>query len=101
MKAARTAMLTGCGGDGSPQPPAVIDKPAVDRVPTRVHQLIVEQLGADEAEVSLDAHLRDDLGADSLDMVELTMALEEEFGREIADAESATFVRVRISTQLP
>lgn len=46
----------------------------------RVREVLVEELGLDEAEVTLDATLVEDLGADSLDCVELAMALEEEFG---------------------
>ena len=47
---------------------------------TRIHNLLVEHLGVDAAQVTTDASLVDDLGADSLDLVELEMALEEEFG---------------------
>ncbi|GAB01573.1 MULTISPECIES: acyl carrier protein [Acinetobacter] len=51
----------------------------------RVKQIIVEQLGVDEEEVVSNASFLDDLGADSLDIVELIMAFEEEFGFEIPD----------------
>ena len=51
----------------------------------RVKKVIVEQLGIDEAEVKPEASFIQDLGADSLDTVELVMALEEEFGIEIPD----------------
>lgn len=51
----------------------------------RVKQIVVEQLGVKEEEVTSDASFVDDLGADSLDTVELVMALEEEFECEIAD----------------
>lgn len=51
----------------------------------RVKKIVVEQLGVEEAKVTKDAHFRDDLGADSLDTVELVMALEEEFDCEIPD----------------
>ncbi|MBS7142227.1 MAG: acyl carrier protein [Veillonella sp.] len=47
--------------------------------------MVVEQLGVDEAEVTIDSTFIDDLGADSLDIVELIMAFEEEFNVEIPD----------------
>ena len=55
---------------------------------TKVKQIIVEQLGVDEGEVTPNASFVDDLGADSLDTVELVMALEEEFGQQIPDEEA-------------
>ena len=57
-------------------------------VEDRVKQIIVEQLGVDEAEVTPNASFVDDLGADSLDTVELVMALEEEFDIEIPDEDA-------------
>ncbi len=54
-------------------------------VSDKVKSIIVEQLGVDEEEVTPDASFVDDLGADSLDTVELVMAFEEEFGIEIPD----------------
>lgn len=54
----------------------------------RVKQIIVEQLGVDEAEVTAKASFVDDLGADSLDTVELVMAFEEAFDIEIPDEEA-------------
>ena len=51
----------------------------------RVRDLVVEQLGVSEDQVSIDASFVDDLGADSLDTVELVMAFEEEFGLGIPD----------------
>jgi len=54
-------------------------------VDEKVKQIIVEQLGVDEGEVTPNASFVDDLGADSLDTVELVMAFEEEFGCEIPD----------------
>ncbi|NAS09084.1 acyl carrier protein [Acinetobacter haemolyticus] len=64
----------------------------------RVKQIIVEQLGVDEEEVVPSAIFVDDLGADSLDIVELVMAFEEEFGFEIPDedAEKITTVQAAI-----
>jgi len=60
----------------------------------KVKGIIVEQLGVAEASVTMEASFIDDLGADSLDIVELVMALEEEFDIEIpdADAEKVTTV---------
>ncbi len=54
-------------------------------IEAKVKEIIVEQLGVDAEKVTLDASFVDDLGADSLDTVELIMALEEEFGIEIPD----------------
>jgi acyl carrier protein len=54
----------------------------------RLKKIIVEQLGVDEAEVKPEASFVDDLNADSLDLVELIMSLEEEFGMEISDEEA-------------
>jgi acyl carrier protein len=59
-----------------------------ESVEARIKAIIVEQLGIDEAEVVNEASFADDLGADSLDLVELIMALEEEFGQEISDEEA-------------
>ncbi|MBI5210879.1 MAG: acyl carrier protein [Elusimicrobia bacterium] len=57
-------------------------------VADRVKQIIVEQLGVDASEVTPQAHFVNDLGADSLDTVELVMALEEEFDMEIPDEQA-------------
>ncbi len=54
----------------------------------KVIKIVVDKLGVDRAEVTPDAVFVDDLGADSLDLVELIMAMEEEFGFEIADEEA-------------
>ncbi|MGZ4780040.1 MAG: acyl carrier protein [Thermoanaerobaculia bacterium] len=64
-------------------------------VEERVKSIIVEQLGVDAEEVNPDASFVEDLGADSLDTVELIMAFEEEFGVEISDDEAEKIRKVR------
>jgi len=64
-------------------------------VEERVKSIIVEQLGVDADEVTLDASFVEDLGADSLDTVELIMAIEEEFGLEISDEDAEKIRKVR------
>ena len=64
-------------------------------VADKVKSIIVEQLGVDEEEVTPDASFVDDLGADSLDVVELVMAFEEEFGVEIPDDAAEKIVTVK------
>ncbi|MGI6208628.1 MAG: acyl carrier protein [Anaerolineae bacterium] len=54
----------------------------------RVRRIIVDQLGVEPERVTMEANFRDDLEADSLDLVELIMAFEEEFGGEISDEEA-------------
>jgi acyl carrier protein len=54
----------------------------------RVKKIIVDILGVDEAKVTLEASFREDLEADSLDLVELIMAFEDEFGGEISDEDA-------------
>ena len=61
----------------------------------RVKEIIVDQLGVEEEEVTIDARFREDLKADSLDLVELIMAFEEEFGGEIPDEEAQKLLSVR------
>ena len=65
----------------------------------RVRKIVVEQLGVTEDQVTLEASFVDDLGADSLDTVELVMALEEEFDAEIPDdqAEAITTVKQAVA----
>ena len=65
----------------------------------RVKKIIVEQLGVDEAEVTQEASFTDDLGADSLDNVELVMALEQEFNLEIPDEDAEKIVTVGNAVQ--
>jgi acyl carrier protein len=57
-------------------------------VESRVKEIIIDQLGVDEKEVTMEAKFIDDLGADSLDLVELVMALEEEYDTEISDEDA-------------
>ena len=64
-------------------------------VADKVKSIIVEQLGVDEEEVTSDASFVEDLGADSLDTVELVMALEEEFECEIPDEEAEKITTVQ------
>ncbi|HIG15511.1 MAG TPA: acyl carrier protein [Gammaproteobacteria bacterium] len=65
----------------------------------RVRKIVIEQLGVAEDQVTLEASFVDDLGADSLDTVELVMALEEEFDAEIPDdqAEAITTVKQAVA----
>jgi acyl carrier protein len=72
----------------------------------KVIDIIVDKLGVERAEVTPEAVFVDDLGADSLDLVELIMAMEEEFGMEIADEDAEklrtvqdviSFVKARVS----
>ena len=64
-------------------------------VEEKVKEIIVDQLGVDEQQVTADAAFIDDLGADSLDTVELVMALEEEFDVEIPDEEAEKISKVQ------
>ena len=63
-------------------------------VADKVKKIIVDQLGVEADEVTLEASFTDDLGADSLDIVELVMAFEEEFSIEIPDEEAEKISRV-------
>jgi len=64
-------------------------------VEDKVKSIIAEQLGVEASEVTEAASFTDDLGADSLDIVELVMAFEEEFGLEIPDEDAEKIVKVR------
>ncbi|MFO1464809.1 MAG: acyl carrier protein [bacterium] len=61
----------------------------------KIKQIIAEQLGLNEDEINENASLLDDLGADSLDIVELVMAMEEEFEMEIPDEDAEKIVTVK------
>lgn len=60
----------------------------------RVRDIIIDQLGVETDAVTMEANFRDDLEADSLDLVELIMAFEEEFGGEITDDDAKTIITV-------
>ena len=60
----------------------------------KVREIIVEQLGVDESDVRMDTHLMKDLEADSLDAVEIIMAIEDEYGIEIPDEDAEKFQSV-------
>lgn len=71
------------------------DLPIMSTVEERVKKIVVEQLGVKDEEVSNQSSFVDDLGADSLDTVELVMALEEEFECEIPDEEAEKITTVQ------
>lgn len=64
-------------------------------VQEKIRQIIVDELGVDESEVTENARFIEDLGADSLDLVELVMRFEEEFGIEIPDEDAEKIQAVR------
>ncbi len=67
----------------------------MENIEQRVKKIVAEQLGVNEAEVKNESSFVDDLGADSLDTVELVMALEEEFNLEIPDEEAEKITNVQ------
>jgi acyl carrier protein len=67
----------------------------MDSVEQRVKRIVAEQLGVNEADIKTESTFVDDLGADSLDTVELVMALEEEFETEIPDEEAEKITTVQ------
>ena len=69
----------------------------MENIEQRVKKIIAEQLGVSEAEIKAESSFVDDLGADSLDTVELVMALEEEFETEIPDEEAEKFTTVQLA----
>ena len=66
----------------------------MSEIQDQVRKIVVDHLGIDEAKVVPEAKFIDDLGADSLDTVELVMAFEEEFGSEISDSEAEKILTV-------
>ena len=69
----------------------------MSNIEDRVKKIVAEQLGVKEEEVKAEASFVDDLGADSLDTVELVMALEEEFETEIPDEEAEKITTVQLA----
>jgi acyl carrier protein len=67
----------------------------MDNIEARVKKIVAEQLGVAEADVKTDSSFTEDLGADSLDNVELVMALEEEFECEIPDEDAEKITNVQ------
>jgi acyl carrier protein len=86
----RSGKIAGFFGSRSPR-----GRRRMENVEQRVKKIVAEQLGVNEAEIKNDSSFVDDLGADSLDTVELVMALEEEFETEIPDEEAEKITTVK------
>ena len=69
----------------------------MSNIEQQVKKIVAEQLGVSEADVKNESSFQDDLGADSLDIVELVMALEEAFGCEIPDEEAEKITTVQLA----
>ena len=65
-----------------------------EEIKQKVISMIAQQLGKAEGDITLESHFIDDLGADSLDLVELIMSMEDEFGVEIADEDAEKILKV-------
>lgn len=79
------------GGQASP---VTESKKGKKKMFEKIRDIVVEQLGVDESQVSMESSFVDDLGADSLDIVELIMALEDQFGIEIPDEDAEKIATV-------
>jgi len=71
----------------------------MENIELRVKKIVAEQLGVNESEIKNESSFVDDLGADSLDTVELVMALEEEFETEIPDEDAEKITTVRLAIE--
>jgi acyl carrier protein len=83
------------GTEPDPRAERVWGGEAMESIEEKVKHIIVEQLGVDADEIKAESSFVDDLGADSLDVVELVMALEEKFGLEISDEDAEKLTSVQ------